>query len=145
MHYVSMCSWYFYLLLYFCVVLLKVCNDIIVFFQTSSMSGKKKPGKLTILCFFPSNLSDSHVRTQFLQFRVTFVSFVLNRDCPGDEGPLLYHPRTAESGKWPAHPHPQQERLWLVAWRTAGQCSAAVHCGYLLYSIKDPLKTTEGL
>ena len=45
-------------------VLLHVCNDdVFVFFQTSSMSGKKKPGKLTSIC-------DSCIRKQMPGFAV---------------------------------------------------------------------------
>lgn len=72
------------------------------------------------------------------------------RDSQGDQGSLLYWARAAESGNWPAHPHPRQEHVWLVARRIAGQfcllealaphhCSRCVCCSLEVCGREDPV------
>lgn len=122
----STCWHYIFSTLCLCGVLVKVCTDdvlcgVFFVFQTSSISGKKKPGKDS------KDMLVTRTGTYFwfgilLQIWSCVCVFCVYRNRPGDQSPLLYWPRTAESRKWSAHPHPQQERLWLVAWRTAGQC-----------------------
>lgn len=74
----------------------------------------------------PHLISPIHIRKPLLCLFPAIWSFIrvfcAHRDCPGAKSPLPFRPWTAKSGKWPAHPHPQQECLWLVAWRTTGQC-----------------------
>lgn len=62
------------------------------------------------------------------------------RNRPGAEALLVLQPRAAESGEWPAHPHPQQGRLRLVAGRTAGLVLSPLLCSFANFAF-EPLLT----